>query len=131
MRRLSILIVLFIFVGCNVARDQKEALAVASRVHSQMQAGDLSAIYRETTTGFKAATTESQFISVMQQIKQENGILKKANAVAYQTGVDSMVGRTHILLFDLEYEQRHLEERLTLTRSDDDRMRLWKIEWKP
>jgi hypothetical protein len=96
-----------------------------------MQSGDLAAIYRESSPGFKAATSETQLVSIIQEINQENGSLKKAEEVAYQTGVDSRIGRTYVLLFKLEYERREIKERMTLTRSDGGQMQVWKIEWIP
>jgi len=126
-----ILLVIFIVVGCNVARDQADAGAVASRVHSQMQSGDFAGIYRESAPRFKGVGTESQFVSMMEQINREIGVLKKTDEVAYQTGVDSRIGRTHVLFFNLEYEHGHSRERMTLTRSDSGQMQLWKLEWLP
>lgn len=130
-RKLSIFLFLFLVVGCNVERDRIDAGAVASRVHSQMQARDFATIYRESAPRFKSVGSESQFVSMMQQVNQESGLLKKADEVAYQTGIDSNVGRTHVLFFTLEYEHGRAKERLILTRSDAGQMQLWKLEIDP
>jgi hypothetical protein len=129
--KLPIFLVILIIGSCNVARDQKDAAAVASRVHSQMQTSNFAAIYRESAPRFKGVGSESQFVSMMQQGEQQSGVLKKAVEVAYQTGVDSNIGRTHTLVFNLEYEHGHATERLILTRSDNGQMQLWKLEIDP
>ena len=129
--RISIFLIVALLVGCNVQRDQTDASAVASRVHFQMQASDFAAIYRESAPRFKGVGSESKFISMMQQMSQESGLLKKADEIAYQTGIDSNVGRTHVLLFNLEYEHGHARERMILTRSDSGQMQLWKLDIDP
>ncbi len=118
-------------VSCNVERDHTDARALALRVHSQMQSGDFAAIYRESAPRFKAVGSESQFVSMMQQINEESGALKKADEGSYQTGVDSNIGRTHVLLFNLEYEHGHSKERMILTRSESGQMQLWKLDINP
>ena len=130
-RRIPIFVFLFFAVGCNVERDRIDAVAVASRVHSEMQAGDFATIYRESSPRFKSVGSESQFVSMMQQVIQERGVLKKADEVAYQTGIGSNVGRTHDLFFTLEYEHGRAKEHLILTRSDGGQMQLWKLEIGP
>src|SRR5207253_1012082 len=88
-----ILLVSLSLTGCNIERDREDARVVASRVHAQMQSGDYAAIYRESAPRFKNVGTESQFISLMQQYHQGMGTLKKVDEVAYQTRIDTEIGR--------------------------------------
>src|SRR6266850_1434547 len=88
-------------LGCNVERDRVDAGRVASRIHAQIQSKDFHAIYRESGQSFKEVGDEPTFITRMKQFCEDNGSLKKATSVAYQTGIDSDVGRKHILNFDL------------------------------
>lgn len=129
--KISVLLILSLVVSCNVERDRTDAEAVASRVHSQIQARDFAAIYREAAPRFKGVGSESQFVSMMQRVSEEGGIFKKAEEVVYQTGFDSNIGRTHMLFFNVEYENGHSTERMILTRSGSGQMQLWKIEFGP
>lgn len=117
--------------GCNVERDIADARAVVGRVHSQMNAGDYSSIYRESATRFQSVGSEAQFISLMQRFSQENGGIREAKEVAYQTGVDTNIGRNHVLLYDVTYEHGRAKERMVLTRNGDGQMRLWKLDLDP
>jgi hypothetical protein len=130
-QKISILLIVAVVGGCSVPRDRTDAAAIALRVHSQMKVSDFAAIYRESANRFKGVGSESQFILMMQQMDQEIGVLKKADEVAYQTGLDSNIGRTHVLFFNLEYEHGHAKERMILTRSDKGEMQLWKLEIDP
>ena len=130
-RIILILFTVALIVGCNVERDRADARAVAARVHSQMQAGDFAAIYRESAPRFKSVGSESQFISQMQQYFQASGKLKKADEIAYQSTVDSNVGKMHTLNFNVEYENGHAQERLIFTRADNGQMQLWKLDIEP
>ncbi len=117
--------------SCNIEQDRRDARVIADRVHSQMQSGDFSGIYRESAPRFKSVGTEPQFISMMQQFFEQNGKLVKAQEVAYQAGIDSRAGRTHTLTFDVDYERGHARERLIFTRDANGQMHLWKFEAQP
>ena len=118
-------------LGCNIEPDRIDARRVASRIHSQLQGKDFTSIYRESGQSFKEVGDEPTFIARMKQFYEENGSLKKATSVAYQTGIDSEVGRKHILNFDLEFERGRARELLTLTRSEDGQLRLWDLAFEP
>jgi hypothetical protein len=127
-RTVLIVFVLSVTTACNVERDQQDALAVASRVHSQMQVGDFAVIYRDAAPRFKSVGSESEFVSRMQKFVSEYGKFVKAQEVAYQSGLDSQAGRTHTLSFKVQYERGQGLERLIFTRSNNGQMQLWRLE---
>jgi hypothetical protein len=108
-----------------------DARAVVGRVHYQMKAGDYSSIYRESATRFQSVGSEAQFISLMQKFSQEHGAIREAKEVAYQTGVDTNIGRNHVLLYDVTYEHGRARERMVLTRDRSGQMQLWKLDLDP
>jgi hypothetical protein len=126
-----ILIIVAWSIGCSVKRDMADAKAVAGRIHSQMKAGDYFSIYRESATRFQSVGSEAQSISLMQQFSQENGAIREAKDVAYQTGVDSGIGRNHVLLYDVTYEHGRARERMILTHDKGGQMQLWKLDMEP
>jgi hypothetical protein len=96
-----------------------------------MRVGDYASIYKESAPRFKAVGTEAQFVSLMQDFRRQHGPLKTANEIAYQTGVESMAGRVHVLTFEIEFDVTRTREHITLTRSDSGAMLLWKLEIEP
>lgn len=126
-----LLIGIFFLQSCNFRNDRADAEMAAARVHSQIRATDYSSIYTASAPRFKSIGDESQFISIMQRLHQENGTLQKADEIAYETGIDSSAGRIYLLKFNLEFEQGRAEETMTFIHSDDGQMQLWKLDILP
>jgi hypothetical protein len=122
---------LILVLGCDLQQDRRDAENVALRIHSQIQHDDFLSIHREAGQSFKQVGNESRFVSMMEQLRKENGLLEKWSEMAYQTGIDSNAGRTHVLIFDLEFERGHAKERMTLTRAEDGKMVLWDLAFDP
>jgi hypothetical protein len=121
----------FLIFGCNVGRDQHDVQDAASKIHDQLRTGDFSSIYRNASSNFKRLD-ERQFTLAMEQMRQQVGALTKATPLAYQTGVDSNVGRSHILISDLEFERgNRARERMVLQQSKDGQMLLWDLLIEP
>ncbi|HEV2913270.1 MAG TPA: hypothetical protein VGX92_08140 [Pyrinomonadaceae bacterium] len=125
-----ILTLVLLLPSCNIERDRVDAEKVAERVHSQIRAGDYSAIYRESSQRFKSVGSESEFVSRMEQFHRDNGSLKTASEISYKAGIDSNVGRTFVLIFNLDFEQGHATERMIFTRYNGQ-VQLWKLEIEP
>jgi hypothetical protein len=100
---LTILATATFLVSCAVGRDRAEAGTVAERVHAEMRTGSFATIYNESAPRFKTVGTESEFVALMKEFQENVGQLKNANEIVYQTGLDSSIGRTHVLVFVLEY----------------------------
>lgn len=92
-----------------------------------MQEGAFGTIYKESAPRLKTASTESEFVEYFRQIQNDFGSLKQAHEVAYETRLDSRIGRAHALMFELEYERGRLYETMILVRSDAGEMQLWKL----
>lgn len=128
---LSITIGLTFFGGCSITRDQEEARAVAAQVHKEMLEGNFAAIYNESAPPFKAVGSESEFVSGLKNFQERFGPLKNENEIAYQTTLDPSIGRTHVLLFDLEFDRGRARETLMLVRSASGKMELWRLDIQP
>jgi len=122
---------LLLVIGCNVAQDKTDAEAVATRINSQLQIGDFASIYRESSQSFKQVGNEAKFVAGMELFHKENGDLRKITPIAYQTGVDSKAGRTHVLIFQIDCDRGGSRERMVLTRSQSGRMELWDLALEP
>lgn len=120
-----------VFVGCAGEQDRAQANTVAARVHAHLRAAEFAEIYNESAPRFKTVGSESEFVSRMKTFHEGLGLLKNANVIAYETGLDSTIGRTHVLIFKLEYEHGKASERLTLVRSATGEMQLWKMDIEP
>lgn len=130
-RWLLLAITVLFFAGCYSKQDEGDALKVASRIHSQMQTGDVSGIHREAAQSFRQAMDESTFVSTMRQIQKDHGTLRKWTPIAYQSGGDTKAGPNHTLLFDVEFERARSRERLVFIRSALGQMELWDIMMEP
>ena len=71
------------------------------------------------------------FVLQMKRFHETLGSLKNADEVGYETGLESTVGKTQVLLYKLEYEHGNASERLTLVRSPTGEMQLWKMDLQP
>ena len=120
-----------LFLSCNTQQDRRDAEEKASRIHAQLQRGDFLSIYGESSSGFKQVGNESTFITGMQRFLKENGSLKTATEVAYLASFDSNAGRTHTLIFDLEFERGRAKERMIFVRSSNGQMELWDLSVDP
>lgn len=118
-------------VSCSITRDQEDARAVAARVHREMLAGDFAAIYKLSAPPFKAVGSESEFVAGLKGFQEKFGPLRNQKEVVYQTGLDSSIGRTHLLVFDLEFDQGRARESLMLVRSASGKMELWRLDVQP
>jgi hypothetical protein len=129
---LAILAVGFLFpAGCSITKDREDAREVAARVHRQMLAGDFAAIYKESAPPFKNVGSESEFVSGLKEFQEQVGPLKTQKEVVYQTGIDSKIGRTHLMVFDLEFDHGRARESLMLVRSAGGKMELWRLDVQP
>jgi hypothetical protein len=123
------ILVYIVLISCNVERDHEDAAAVAARVHSQMETEDYSAIYMEAAQRFKTVGSEQQFVSTMHDFRGQIGLLKATSEIAYQASIVSGAGEIHVLIFRMEFERGQAIEKLSFIRSDDGRMRLWKLDY--
>ena len=116
--------------GCSVAQDRHDAQDAAARIHSKFSHGDFSSIYREATPHFKQLD-EKNFVSLMEQMRLQYGVEHKATLLAYQTGPDSDIGRSYVIISDLEFEKGRARERIVLVRAENGQMRLWDLIIEP
>ena len=102
----------------------------AARVHSQIRSRSFASIYDESANGFKTVD-KVEFVAWMSELQNKLGPVKKLKEIAYQIGLDSRVGRTHALVFDVQCEGERIRETLVFVRDDDHTMRLWKLGIEP
>lgn len=112
--------------GCGFRRDKEDARLAAARIHSQMLSRNFAAIYDESATGFKTVD-QSEFVARMNELQDKLGRIKNRTEIAYQRGLDTRVGRTHALVFDLQCDVGHVRQTLVLVRTGSGGMQLWKL----
>ena len=127
---LLVILVLGLISGCVNSRDREAARDAAARIHSQIQSRNFAAVYDESSSGFKTVE-KADFERDMREIQDKVGAVKSLKEMAYQTGLDSRFGRTHSLVFDVQYENERVRETLVFVRGDDETMRLWKLSLAP
>ena len=135
LKRITLLLALLastgVLVGCRRNQDITQAKSAADRFHAHLRLAEFAAIYAESAPRFKTVGSESQFVLQMKKFHETFGSLKNADEIGYETGFDSTVGRTQVLLYKLEYEHGNASERLTLVRSPAGEMQLWKMDLQP
>src|SRR4051812_37712384 len=133
-RPLALVVLTIGFSGltaCSIARDQADARAVAGRVHSEISTSNFAAIYHESEPRFRSVGNEADFVSTFQKFQQTLGSLKREDEIAYGTKLDSTLGRTHVLVFELEFEQGRVRESLLMVRSSSGKMELLRLDHQP
>lgn len=128
---LAFLASIVVLIGCRSDQDRTQAKTAADKFHAHLRSGEFVAIYDESAPRFKTVGSQSQFVLQMKKFHETLGSLKNADEIGYETGLDSTVGRTHVLLYRLEYEHGNASERLTLVRSPAGEMQLWKMDLQP
>jgi hypothetical protein len=134
-KRLNITILAFLvsvtFTACTSAEDRAEAKVVADKIHAHLISSEFAAIYDESAPRFKTVGSKHEFVSQMTSFHERVGLLNRITEIAYESQVDSSIGKTHVLLFKLEYEHGTATERLTIVRSPAGDMQLWKLDLQP
>jgi hypothetical protein len=113
----------------DFSRGKEEAERVIDRMHVQILRGEYSAIYNEATPGLKNVISEADFIKFMQDYHKRTGGFKKSTQIAFEFGMDSTSAEIYSFLYDLEFENGHITEKLTLSPSDTGRMQLRALNW--
>jgi hypothetical protein len=117
--------------GCNFFLGKSAGEAVAARIHAQVQQKDYSAIYNEASAGFKQTAPESDFIEFMQNYSSKTGAFKQATQVAWEIGVDATAGKMYTFVYELEFENGTVREKLVFSRSEQGKMQLRSLQWSP
>jgi hypothetical protein len=117
--------------GCSIEEDRRDAEVIAASVHNALRNGSFAEIYQNSAAPFKAVGSEAQFVAGLNDFKQRLGILKKETEINYVTGFDSKFGRTHTLVFDLQFEKGRARESMMLVRSVSGTMELWRLDIEP
>jgi hypothetical protein len=130
---ISVLLVATLSIGlstaCKVTQDREAAEKAADRIHVQMRNRDFAGIYNQSASGFRT-DTEAGFVSHMTEIQNKLGQIKDVKAVAYETGLDTRVGKTCTLIFAVRYDFGRVRETLVLVRGNNE-MQLWKLGIEP
>lgn len=129
--RLLIVIASFsLLVSCTSEKDMQATKTAAARVNTQMRNKEFADIYRESSQGFKTIS-ESDFVAHITELQKKLGPIKSISDRAYQSGVDSNVGRTHTLISDVEYETGRVRQTLVFVPGQNGAMQLWKLGFDP
>lgn len=102
-------------------QDKADAEAAATRVLTQMEAGDFSTMYKEAEAGFKKIGSEAQFVAKFQQVRQKTGPLMNPQLVSHVTRPD----KTVVLVYRLGNDRFISERRLTFARNKSGKMELF------
>jgi hypothetical protein len=126
---LTILALLGLF-GCDFFSGKRAGEAVAERIHEEIRLGNYSAIYTETSPGFREASPESAFTGFMQNLAGKVGRFKKATEIGYQMEYHSSEGKLYSLVYILEFDNAAVRETLVFI-SDNGKMLLRSINFAP
>jgi hypothetical protein len=122
---------LSLLLCCTNANERNEVEGLALRVHEQMRAANFAAIYQESEPRFKTVGTELEFVNSLKELQEKLGSFEHAETMAYETKLDSRIGRTYQLTCELEYDHGRAREDLTVVRSAAGKMQLWALEIQP
>jgi hypothetical protein len=101
-------------------QDKADAQAAAVRVLALMEKGDFTAIYKDSTAGFKQIGSESQFVAKFLQTRKSVGVLKNPK----ETSFGIIPGKAYVVVYRVENESYNSDIRLTFARSQSGKMEL-------
>lgn len=126
-----IIITICCLFGCGNRQDRADAQSAAERVNALIQKQDYVSIYNESGDDFKKEGEQAKFVAMLEAIYNSAGPVKKFTPIAYQSSLDTRVGRKHVLIYELQFEGGRGRERLEFTRNRNGEMRLWDLVIEP
>jgi len=112
------LILLLLFLSCGSRKEKAAAEAMAIKIHNQLKAGDYKGIYQSFRQQTQKIATESEFVSMMEQLHQDMGGFRNAIQDAYIVRYDISQVQMCVLTYDVEFERKRASERIEFIRSD-------------
>ena len=97
----SFLLLLFaatslLFGGCNMTKDKAIAESAVAQFHQQLDKGEFKEIYAAANADFKGATTEKDFLAILEAVHRKLGAVQQANEGGWS--VNSYNLKTNVVL---------------------------------
>jgi hypothetical protein len=87
---------LFLLNGCGATKGKPMAEMAAAEFHQALDKGEFSAIYAASHADFKKASTEKDFVALLEAVHRKLGPIKAATAAGWQ--VNSFNLKTNVVL---------------------------------
>jgi len=126
---LLLLILSATFIGCKSSKQSADAgatdaKAVAARILSQYEAGELSQIYKESAPTFKQTGPEARFVAQFQQSLKKTGKFNNQK----EPGIESRPNDAFVITYHLENDRFNTDIHLTLAKSASGKFELVGIQ---
>ena len=74
----SLLTICFVFGGCNPIKGKESAEAAVKQFHEQLNKGDFKGIYAATEADFKKASSEKDFVALLDAVHRKLGLVQSS-----------------------------------------------------
>lgn len=97
------LVLALLLLSCGSVKDTRTAEKGVEQFHSQLDSEQYAAIYEAAGHGLRGATTEEDFVRLLQMIRQKLGRIQQSQLQNFQVGWSTGVGKTITLEYDTTF----------------------------
>jgi hypothetical protein len=88
---LSLLTACVVVTGCNPIKAKQSGEAAVKQFHEQLNKGDFKGIYAATHADFKTASTEKDFIALLDAVHRKLGLVQSSEPDGWQVNATGHV----------------------------------------
>lgn len=100
----TIALLLVAVSSCSLAKGKGIAEAAVVRFHDQFNAGKFHEIYSETDSEFKKATSEDEFVTLLEAVKRKLGTVGQTRPSGWGVNTTTM-GTMATLTYDVDFSE--------------------------
>lgn len=123
-QRLSLVLVTLLLVtsnSCSLTKGRGLAEAAVAQFHNQYNAGQFHQIYSQTDEGFKKATSEADFVTLLEALHRKLGTVKQSSQAGWGVNATPM-GTVATLTYEVEFSEGKGTEKFVFHISGDKAM---------
>ena len=117
--RVSILVALTVLSSCASGKNVQNATKSVEQFHSQMNTEQYQTIYAAADEGFHKATTEADFVALLQAVHTKLGNVQTSQRTNFQVGVSTGQGTVVTLVYNTAFDQGSGTEQFLWHMRDD------------
>jgi hypothetical protein len=104
--------------SCSFTKGKETAEAAVAQFHTQYNAGQYREIYSQADEDFKKASTEADFLMLLEALHRKLGTVKESNEAAWNVNATTM-GTLVTLGYSVEFREGKGTEQFVFRINDD------------
>ena len=111
MKKLTLAVAAVVLSSCSGGENLASADKAVERFHQQLNAGQLDAIYTQSSPALKSATSQGDMIKLLTAVRSKLGPYKSGTRNSWR--VNYGTNASTVVLFDSTYEKGKAQETFT------------------